>query len=212
MNKDFNPENIEKVSIDSVRPNSYNPKVKDSKEYSDVVESLKQNGLMSFIFVREVEGEDGYEIVDGEHRYLAAKELGYQEIYIYNLGKISEEEARALTLWFEVQVSFDEVELAPIVVELSKIDIKLPYTDEQINKFEEMQKFDFDDLGDDEPLEEDEKFANFKIRLTEEQFALIDGKIRDIANLETVSEGRAMELIVADSVAGMDVEIPLENE
>ena len=104
MNKDFNPENIEKVSIDSVYPNSYNPKVKDSKEYSDVVESLKQNGLMSFIFVREVEGEDGYEIVDGEHRYLAAKELGYKEIYIYNLGKISEEEARALTLWLEVQV------------------------------------------------------------------------------------------------------------
>lgn len=211
MNKDFNPENIEKVSIDSVRPNLYNPKVKDSKEYSDVVESLKQNGLMSFIFVREVEGEDGYEIVDGEHRYLAAKELGYQEIYIYNLGKISEEEARALTLWFEVQVPFDKVELAPIVVELSKVDIKLPYTDEQINKFEEMQKFDFDELGDDEPIEENEKFANFKIRLVEEQFALINSKIRNIANLEMVSEGRAMELIVADGVVGMDIEIPLEN-
>ena len=92
---------------------------------------------------------------------------------------------------------------------MSKVDIKLPYTDEEINKFEEMQKFDFDELGDDEPIEEDEKFANFKIRLTEEQFALINSKIRDIANLEMVSEGRAMELIVADGVAGMDIEIPV---
>ncbi len=208
MNKDFNPENIKRVSIDLVHPNGYNPKAENTKEYYDVLESLKQNGLMSFIFVREVDGEDGYEIVDGEHRYLAAKELGYEEIYIYNLGKISIEEAKALTLWFEVQVPFDNVELAPIVVELSKLDIKLPYSEEQIDKFAELQKFDFDELGDDEPVEEEEGFSNLALRLTQEQFMFIDGRIKEVMKDEGVSEGRALELIVADGVAGMDIEIP----
>ena len=208
MNKDFNPENIERVSIDLVHPNNYNPKAENTKEYYDVLESLKQNGLMSFIFVREVDGEDGFEIVDGEHRYLAAKELGYPEIYVYNLGKISEEEAKALTLWFEVQVPFDNVELAPIVVELSKLNIKLPYTEEQVEKFAELQKFDFDDLGEDEPVPEEEGFGNLTIKLTPEQFMFIDGRIKDAMRVEDVSEGRALELIVADGVAGMDIEIP----
>lgn len=207
MNKDFNPENIKKVCIDSVYPNGYNPKVKDSKEYQDVIESLRQNGLMNFIFVRQVEGQDGFEIVDGEHRYLAAKELGYSEIYVYNLGYISEEEAKALTLWFEVQVPFDTVELAPIVVELHKLDIKLPYSDKQIEKFTELQKFDFNDFGEDEPLEEVEKFVNLKIKLTKEQFDAINDKIKTVMDDEMVSEGRALELIVADGLSGMDIDL-----
>jgi len=204
MNKDFNPENIKKVPIELIHPNGYNPKAVESKEYYDVLESLKQNGLMSFIFVREVDGIDGFEIVDGEHRYLAAKELGYSEMYIYNLGRISEEEAKALTLWFEVQVPFDNVELAPIVVELTKLDIKLPYTEEQIEKFSELQKFDFDDYDEDEPVKEEEGFNNFTVRVTQEQFNFIQNKIKEVMDFEGVSEGRALELIVADGFAGFE--------
>ena len=204
MNKDFNPENIKKVPIELIHPNGYNPKAVESKEYYDVLESLKQNGLMSFIFVREVDGVDGFEIVDGEHRYLAAKELGYSEMYVYNLGRISEEEAKALTLWFEVQVPFDNVELAPIVVELTKLDIKLPYTEEQIEKFSELQKFDFDDYDEDEPVKEEEGFNNFTVRVTQEQFNFIQNKIKEIMDFEGVSEGRALELIVADGFAGFE--------
>ena len=204
MNKDFNPENIKKVPIGLIHPNGYNPKAVESKEYYDVLESLKQNGLMSFIFVREVDGIDGFEIVDGEHRYLAAKELGYSEMYVYNLGRISEEEAKALTLWFEVQVPFDNVELAPIVVELTKLDIKLPYTEEQIEKFSELQKFDFEDYDEDEPVKEEEGFNNFTIRVTQEQYNFIQNKIKEVMDFEGVSEGRALELIVADGFAGFE--------
>ena len=100
------------------------------------------------------------------------------------------------------------MELAPIVVELSKLDIKLPYSEEQIDKFAELQKFDFDELGDDEPVEEEEGFSNLVLRLTQEQFMFIDGRIKEVMKDEGVSEGRALELIVADGVAGMDIEIP----
>ena len=117
-NKDFDPSKIIKVPIDKVEPNDYNPKEKNTKEYKNVVESIRRNGLKQPIFVREVDGNEKYVVVDGEQRLTAANELGYTEIYVYNLGKISEEEAKALTIWFEVQVPFSEVELAPIVVEL----------------------------------------------------------------------------------------------
>ena len=81
-NKDFDPSRILKVPIDKVEPNDYNPKKKDTPEYKKVVESLRVNGLKQPIFVREVDGNDNYVIVDGEQRWTAAKELGYKDIYI----------------------------------------------------------------------------------------------------------------------------------
>ena len=94
--KDFDPTKILKVQIDKVEPNDYNPKEKDTPEYRNVVKSIQLNGLKQPIFVREVDGNDNFVIVDGEQRWTAANELGYKEIYIYNLGKISEEEANKI--------------------------------------------------------------------------------------------------------------------
>lgn len=200
--KDFNPSNILKVNINDVSPNDYNPKKKDTKEYKDVVSSLRVNGLKQPIFVREVNGQ--YIIVDGEQRYTAAKELGYSEIYIYNLGEISDEEAKALTIWFEVQVPFDEISLAPIVVELNSLEMELPFDEEQIKDFQNMATFSFDDFGDKEPIKDDrqEGFKTLTIKMTESQFKVIRDAITMVSENENVSEGRALELLVADGLAG----------
>ena len=203
--KDFDPSKIIKVPIDKVEPNDYNPKEKNTKEYKNVVESIRRNGFKQPIFVREEEGNDNYVIVDGEQRWTAANELGYKDIYIYNLGNISEEEAKALTIWFEVQVPFSEVELAPIVVELNKLDIQLPYTDEEIVTFEKMTQFDFDaayneDVPQGADMDDDMKTLN--IKMTPEQFKTVDGAIKYIVEHEEVSEGRALELLCANGLTG----------
>lgn len=203
--KDFDPSKIIKVPIDKVEPNDYNPKEKNTKEYKNVVESIRRNGLKQPIFVREVDGNEKYVVVDGEQRLTAANELGYTEIYVYNLGKISEEEAKALTIWFEVQVPFSEVELAPIVVELNKLDITLPYTDEEIVTFEKMTQFDFDtayneDVPQGADMDDDMKTLN--IKMTPEQFETVDGAIKYIVEHEEVSEGRALELLCANGLTG----------
>lgn len=200
--KDFDPSNILKVNINDVSPNDYNPKKKDTKEYKDVVSSLRVNGLKQPIFVRKVNGQ--YIIVDGEQRYTAAKELGYSEIYIYNLGEISDEEAKALTIWFEVQVPFDEISLAPIVVELNSLEMELPFDEEQIKDFQNMATFSFDDFGDKEPIKDDrqEGFKTLTIKMTESQFKVIRDAITMVSENENVSEGRALELLVADGLAG----------
>lgn len=204
-NKDFDPSKIIKVPIDKVEPNDYNPKEKNTKEYKNVVESIRRNGLKQPIFVREVDGNDKYVVVDGEQRLTAANELGYTEIYVYNLGKISEEEAKALTIWFEVQVPFSEVELAPIVVELNKLDITLPYTDEEIVTFEKMTQFDFDTAYNEEGPQNDElddEMKTLNIKMTPEQFETVDGAMKYIMEQEDVSAGRALELLCANGLTG----------
>ena len=189
-NKDFDPSKIEKVSIDSVKPNDYNPKLKGSEEYQKVVESLRTNGLKTPIFVRET--EDGLVIVDGEQRWTAANELGYKEIYVYNLGDISEEEAKALTIWFEVQVPFDELMLAPIVVELSQMNYDLPYTEEQIVDFKHMSDFDFSDPNKEEEEEMVDDQSILKVMMTLEQMVFIKGCIKTVKDKIKCSEGEAL--------------------
>lgn len=207
-NKDFDPSKIIKVPIDKVEPNDYNPKEKNTKEYKNVVESIRRNGLKQPIFVREVDNNEKYVVVDGEQRLTAANELGYTEIYVYNLGKISEEEAKALTIWFEVQVPFSEVELAPIVVELNKLDITLPYTDEEIVTFEKMTQFDFDTAYNEEGPQNDElddEMKTLNIKMTPEQFETIQNAIKTVMEGENVNEGESLRRIVLEGMKNYDI-------
>ena len=192
--KDFDPTKILKVQIDKVEPNDYNPKEKDTPEYRNVVKSIQLNGLKQPIFVREVDGNDNFVIVDGEQRWTAAKELGYKEIYIYNLGKISEEEAKSLTIWFEVQVPFSEVELAPIV---------MPYNDLEIDGFRNLASFDFDSAwGEQTPIDEEEKNEEIlTVKMTPEQFDIVHRSIEKVASEDSVTEGEALKRICEQSVS-----------
>lgn len=194
---DFDPSLIQKVPISAVEPNDYNPKLKDTEEYKQVVASLTRNGLKTPIYVRQISGHQGYVIVDGEQRYTAAKELGYTEIYIYNLGEISEEEAKALTIWFEVQVPFSDLELAPLVVELNDKGIELPLTEMQIIDYRAMAEFDFNETHERQEHEEvDDGLCKLSISMVESQFNMVNDAIQQVVEQEDVSEGTALTLLV----------------
>lgn len=197
--KDFDPSLIERVSIERVEPNGYNPKLKETPEYRKVVESVRLNGLKQPIFVREVYGNDKYVIVDGEQRWTAANELGYNEIYIYNLGQISEEEAKALTIWFEVQVPFVELELAPLVVELNDLGIELPYSNEEVVEFRDLLDFEIVEEVR-EPKEKetdvDSNLCQLIIKMASEQFDVVMDAIERVSEDRDISEGSALALLV----------------
>ena len=209
--KDFDPTKVLKVQIDNVEPNEYNPKQKDTPEYRNVVKSIQLNGLKQPIFVREVEGNDNYVIVDGEQRYTAAKELGYKEIYVYNLGKISEEEAKSLTIWFEVQVPFDEAELAPLVMELNDLSIELPYNELEIDGFRNLATFNFEDAWKDQnPIKEDSDKDEeiLTIKLTSAQLETVNNAIEEVKISDGVTEGEALEMLCK---GGLSVIYPAES-
>lgn len=195
----YDPKNIKKVKIDEVEVNDYNPKAKETKEYQNVVKSLRINGLQQPIMVRELNGK--YVIVDGEQRYTAAKELGFEEIYIYNFGEISDEDAKATTIWMEVQVPFDQIDLAPIALELHEQGFELPFTDLQLDDFKHIAEFDFDSYvaEDNLPVENDnsEKTYQIKIKLSKEQLDEINEAIKAMVESENIVEAHALELLVA---------------
>lgn len=196
----YDPKNIKKVKIDEVEVNDYNPKAKDTKEYQNVVKSLRINGLQQPIMVRELNGK--YVIVDGEQRYTAAKELGFEEIYIYNFGEISDEDAKATTIWMEVQVPFDQIDLAPIVLELNENGFELPFTDIEIADFKSLSEFDFNkeydvNAYDDSKKEDKEKVKQLNIKLSPEQFEEITEAIKAMVESENIGEAHALELLVA---------------
>lgn len=198
---EFDKSKVIKVAIDKVIPNTWNPKTDNPKEFENIKKSLRVNGYAQPIMVREK--GDKYEVIDGEHRLRAAKELGYQEIYIYNNGQVSDEDAQAMTLFMQTQVPFDEIELAPLVVELSKANIELPYSEEQIIDFKNMAEFDFGEgYEEKEPEIEDPGMKTLKIQMTPEQFEVVNSAINLVMQEQNVSAGRALELLIGDAMAG----------
>lgn len=140
------------VPIEEIRMNDWNPKVKRSEEYYKVRQSIETNGQVMPVVVRNAKSKDfKYEILDGEQRFTAMQELGFEEVWIVNLGDVSDKEAKSTTIWMEQAVPFDDNLLGELLVEL-KGEVELPYTDEEIDLiagvFPEKEDDDEDDAID----------------------------------------------------------------
>lgn len=146
MKIQFNPEKLKIVPIEQVKPNTWNPKDKNTEEYSRVLDSVKKKGLRTPIVVREL-GPDSYEIIDGEQRWTACKELAFKDILVYNEGNVSDQEARELTIFFQQQVPFNEIELLPLIKEIVSYtgEYQLPYTQEEVEEKLKMLNFDWEE-------------------------------------------------------------------
>ncbi len=167
--REFDINNIQKVDINEVKYNTWNPKQKRTKEYEKVFKSIEKNGSLAPIFVREIDDENfGYEIVDGAQRYTAMLDLSYPEVYIYNLGKITDEEGQALTLYLDQSVPFDDDMLGKLLSDLQRT-VDLPYTDEEIALFSGIDiSIEEDEDGDDFDITS--KLKDFRIKITKNQY------------------------------------------
>ena len=217
---EFNPDKLKKISIDNLRPNTWNPKDPDAPEFEKIKESIRINGLTQPVFVRQNKNDESdYEILDGENRYRAAKELGFAEIYIYDEGEVPDELAKSFTIFHQIQNPFDELQLAPIVLELNSLDFELPYEEKEIEKFKDLTQFSFEDYSTEGPETKDDSEEGFKtltIRMTAEQFEDVNNAIKTVAEGDNVSDGRALQLLTQNGLLGYPFDgtedINLENE
>jgi ParB family chromosome partitioning protein len=86
-----------KLKVDKIKSNPYQPRTKvDEEKLSELSASIKEKGIIQPVVVREV-GE-GFELVAGERRLLAAKRLGWEEIPAVIAGKLSKEDMLELSL------------------------------------------------------------------------------------------------------------------
>ena len=179
--KKFNLEDVKEnskiVDINEVCFNPWNPKIKRSKEYEKVKESVKLNGLGMPIVVREIEDDNyKYQVLDGEQRLTAALDLGYDKVWIVNLGQVSDEEAKSKTLWYEMAVPFDQEQLGKLLVDL--VDkVELPYSDAEIEVISGISLVSEDDEDFTDDLFDDfEKKKKFVIECSPENLDNIKNK------------------------------------
>jgi ParB-like chromosome segregation protein Spo0J len=149
-----------KVPIDELRPNPWNVNSVSPENEEKLIASIKRLGLYEPIKVRQVSDYSGYEILGGEHRWRVAKRLGYFEIMIANLGFISDQTAKEITLADNSRYGTDDVvELARLLEEMGSADELsefLPYTDHDFKAIFSSVDISLDDLEVDET---DEKAA-----------------------------------------------------
>lgn len=192
----FDGAKVQQVPIDDVKPNAYNPKERGSDKQKNIRRGLEQKGLLMPIFVRQT--KQGFDIVDGEQRWTGLKEAGNDKALVYNLGEISDQEAKELTLWFEEQVPFDRVLQAELVKSMTEMytDLELPYMDDEIDNMIKILDYDPDALLDEEFDDPDNSDVNMlKVSLTQDQYELITEVINFVKDENDCSDGRALELI-----------------
>lgn len=204
FNLDDVKENSKIVDINEVCFNPWNPKIKRSKEYEKVKESVRVNGLSMPIVVREIDDDNyKYQVLDGEQRLTAALDLGFDKIWIVNLGKITDEEAKSKTIWMEMAVPFDQEQLGKLLVEL--VDkVELPYTDNEIEVISGISLTSEDDEElDDSDFEDDSKsLETFKVSLAKPHLDKLKEEIKSLKNDYEISDGIALMIILDAYVNG----------
>lgn len=155
------------VRISRVRPNKWNPNRMSPFSMTKLRENIRTVGFIDPILVRSGNESgpfpDGdYEIIDGEQRYTAAAAENLNKVKVTDLGNVSDESAKVLTITFnDLRGKHDRDALAVIVGELSKLDNGddfiglLPYDEAEIDSLKTLGASDFDDLAEMPPEEND---------------------------------------------------------
>lgn len=139
------------VRVDQLTPNTWNPNEQDPETFLKEKESLRRFGFVVPIVTRSGSPGTKFEIVDGEHRWKAAIELGMEWVPIYDLGPISDHEAMQLTVVLnELKGKPEEKKLGEVLKKLlssetiDSLTEVMPFTKDDIGKIAELPEFDWD--------------------------------------------------------------------
>lgn len=144
-----------KIRTADIFPNEYNPNDVTTVKMSSLEKSMLKRGLIYPVVVTK--REDGtYKIIDGEHRWLKAKELGIEEIDCNVMEYVDEETDMIRTVNINnLRGEFDVEKLSVIVADLmTRVDVEtlaveMGMTTEEILGLEELYKFKLSDYEKD---------------------------------------------------------------
>lgn len=151
---------VERVPIDSVRVYAKNAKLHPAEQIEQIKKSIQDFGNNDPIAVW---GKDST-IVEGHGRYIALKELGYEEVDIIRLDHLSDEQRRAYALVHNKLTMNSPFDIDMLQLELDSIDI-------------DMTEFGFEFL-DEEPYQHYDEGTpgNLQKRFTVPPFSVLDAR------------------------------------
>jgi ParB-like chromosome segregation protein Spo0J len=199
------------LPLAKLQPNTWNPNVMNAEMYRKELASLKKFGYVNPMLVRHK--GSGYEIIDGEHRWRALHELGYDEVEVTIIEGIGDEEAKQLTIVLNETRGRPNPEklgvlLSDLLGSIPKSDLLdvLPISPPDFDRLAGLEGFDWGALGEetqDSGESGTRSWVERTYRLPKDAAAVIDDAIRAVqADDEGVAEWQALEAIAADFLAG----------
>lgn len=132
--------NYKFIPIDLLVPADWNYKSDDEFMSQQLLNNIKRNGQIVTCQVRRL-NTGFYEVVDGNHRLIALKQLGYEYVIVYDHGEISISQAQRLAIETnETKFNADPTKLASLFKDLAldfpEIDLleTLPFTQDQFTE------------------------------------------------------------------------------
>lgn len=186
------------VPIKNVLPNPWNPNVQSDDIFEKEKKSIEEMGMLGSILVRETAGV--YEILDGEHRWKACKELGYTEIPVETIGEIPDNQAKTLTILLNNLRGKDDVlKRAEILKSLDEGQLQLlPFSEEEVENEKKLLDFDFSQYDEQEPVKDRQMLIN--VPVSEEEYKVWQTCV-DLANKEEITPTQLIMRAAEDFLA-----------
>ena len=123
-----------RAEISDLTPNKYQPRVHfDESKLEELASSIKKNGIIQPIAVREDKVDSGrYQIIAGERRWLAAQKAGLHEVPIIILDLDDHE---ALELAIVENIQRDDLNIVEEAKGYQRLASEFGYDHEKIAKF-----------------------------------------------------------------------------
>ena len=206
--------NFKTIGIENLVKASWNYKKEDDYKKDRLKANIKKNGQIENILVRLLD-TGFYEVVNGNHRYDALKELGTAKVVVYDLGKITESQAVRIAIETnETKFDSDEIVMSKLIIDLEKDFGKddlletLPYTEDELNDILDLGNFNWEDF-DKEPAEYDENdLKTIKVVVPNDTYNMwLDWKkkVKEIGDYET--DSKAFEFALAEALSGSTKEV-----
>ncbi len=191
------------LPIESIKPNPWNPNQQTDFMFEHQKHSMEKWGQILPVVCRE-KGKF-YEIIDGEHRWKAAKEKGATELEIKNLGKVSDADAMQLTeILNQLKGTNDQHKLAELMgkirsmVSLEEMFANLPIGEAEINALLAASQVDWEKIKPQlPPGEKEEKGSKssqtFTIELSTPVFKAFDKALVKIEKTLDIERSQAVK-------------------
>ena len=198
------------VPIGRLRPNDWNPNVQPDWVYQKELGSIRRYGFVDPLIVREA-GVEQYEIIDGFHRWKAADELGYTELPCWNLGEVSDADARELTVILnETRGQPNQDRLRELLQDLIKrrgdedvVRDIMPFSRERFDEIIGRARVDWDALEERrQQLQTEGRWKEIVLRMPYEAAHTVEQAMDEVRQREGLAERwEALEMICAEAIA-----------
>ena len=184
------------VPIAQVFPNDYNYNEMSAELIEKEAKAFKKFGVIRSILVRRV-APNRYSIIDGEHRYKILRDAGVSKVMVRDLGKVSDEDAKTLTIAMdEIKGQPDFIKAAELFAGIKDYAVEgicelLPYKTDELTTMMAAVDFDYAEYGaPGDPFLDDmvTEFGTILCRVPKDDATKIDTEAEDLASSLGISD------------------------